>query len=161
MTLQRKTPLRRDGEGARRFADQRSNLNRAPIRRGDPPPSAGAQLRRTALRSRSRKRSDFMRDVRAPQVRALRAAGARCELGPVIAAAGGASGCTGHVEGLHERRKRSAGGSLVNPRNLMASCNRCNSFVECEPALIRELTGTALVVREGDPEWVALGKRAD
>jgi hypothetical protein len=102
-----------------------------------------------------------MRDVRAPQVRALRAAGARCELGPVIAAAGGRSGCTGRVEGMHERRKRSAGGSLVNPRNLMASCNRCNSFVECEPKQIRELTGTALVVREGDAEWDELGARSD
>lgn len=128
----------------------------------------GGQLARTRLRQRSARRSDFMRDVRAPQVRALRAAGARCELGPVIASAGGRSGCTGRVEGMHERRKRSAGGSLVNPRNLMAACNRCNGWVEDElpVAVAADPEGWAaaaarLVVREGDDEWVELGRRAD
>lgn len=91
------------------------------------------------------------------------AAPARCTIGPVLAELGVAGGCDGRgrVEGLHERRKASSGGSKVNEANLMPACNRCNSLIECEPKLVRERTGTLLVVREGDPEWEQLGRRHD
>lgn len=61
----------------------------------------------------------------------------------------------------HERRKRSAGGSILNPDNLVGACNRHNEWVEDNPGLARQLGGTRLVVREGDPEYEALSKRWD
>lgn len=104
-----------------------------------------------------------MEEDRIPLIKQLIEAGFGCEIGPVLTHYGltEARRCTGRIEGLHERRKRSAGGSLTNRDNLIPSCNFCNSFVEEEPELIRELTGDDLVVRAGDPEWEALGKRND
>lgn len=61
--------------------------------------------------------------------------------------------CHGGMEGLHERRKRSAGGSLVNLQNLMPACNPCNLWVEDYPEAARCI---GLVVRSGDPEWEEL-----
>ena len=86
-----------------------------------------------------------------------------CQIGPILVAAGVPGGCEGRsrVQGLHERRKASSAGSKINPANLIPACNLCNSLVECEPALVRELTGTQLVVREGDAEWEELGSRRD
>lgn len=104
-----------------------------------------------------------MRDVRAPAVKALVEAGEPCRIGPLLAEAevSPLPVCAGRVQGLHERRKRSAGGSLTNPANLIPACNACNGWVEDEPALARDLFGAALVVREGDVEWEALGRRSD
>jgi hypothetical protein len=61
--------------------------------------------------------------------------------------------CTGRLEGMHERRKRSAGGSLTNRQNLLPSCNRCNVAVEDHPL---EAHRIGLVVRPGDPEFKEL-----
>jgi hypothetical protein len=102
-----------------------------------------------------------MSEDRVPRIEAIVAAGVGCLIGPMLADAGLVSGCSGRVEGLHERRKRSAGGSLVNPENLIPACNRCNGWVEDNPRLVREVFDTELVVREGDAEWVRLGARAD
>jgi hypothetical protein len=102
-----------------------------------------------------------MRTVRAPAVAGLVAAGESCRIGPVLADAGLFAGCSGAVQGLHERRKRSAGGSLNNPANLVPACNVCNGWIEDHPALAREHFGSALVVREGDEEWEALSRRHD
>lgn len=104
-----------------------------------------------------------MKDVRIPLIKELIEAGHGCGIGPVLMAAGldQARHCRGKIEGLHELRKRSAGGSLVNPDNLIPACNYCNGLVEDEGGVIRELTGTAFIVREGDPEWESLGKRQD
>jgi hypothetical protein len=119
-------------------------------------------LRRTGrLRSRSEERATLMREQRAPEVERLRQTGGTCLIGPLLRGAGIDIGCRGAVEGLHERRKRSAGGSLVNKQNLIPACNRCNGWIEDEPAAARDLFGTALVVREGDPEWLELGRRKD
>ena len=41
-------------------------------------------------------------------------------------------GCYGDVNG-HEVVKRSQGGSIVDPTNILLLCNRHNSFVENEP----------------------------
>lgn len=62
--------------------------------------------------------------------------------------------CTTYTEGLHERRKQSAGGSLVKPANLVPACNPCNSWVEDNPTEARSL---GLAVRSGDTEWDELG----
>lgn len=98
---------------------------------------------------------------RAPRVQRLVEAGVGCLIGPLLDTAGVDVRCRGIVEGLHERRKRSAGGSLVNPENLIPACNVCNGWIEVEPGDARYLFGSVLVVREGDPEWDRLGRRAD
>lgn len=102
-----------------------------------------------------------MAEDRVPRIERLVAQGVGCLIGPLLEAAGVDVRCRRRVEGLHERRKRSAGGSLVNPENLIPACNWCNGWVEDEPALARELFGSVLVVREGDVEWGGLGARSD
>ena len=119
-------------------------------------------LKRTPLQGRSAKRDRLMATDRAPLVRRLIRDGRKCEIGPILEAHGlGGHGCTGLITGLHERRKRSSGGSLTNPQNLIPACSWCNGFVEDEPAQVRHHTGDLLVVRPGDPEWDALGARQD
>lgn len=66
--------------------------------------------------------------------------------------------CGGGAVGLHELRKRSAGGSLTNRANLLRCCSPCNSWVEDHPALARM---AGLVVRSGDSGWDELGADAD
>lgn len=101
-----------------------------------------------------------MATERAPLVRALIDAGVRCEVCPRIDAAGYQVRCAGAVQGVHERRKRSSGGSLVVAENLIPSCNWGNGWIEDNPGRARE-TGTGLVVRSGDEEWDRLGVRSD
>jgi len=125
------------------------------IRRGD------SQLKRTPLKQRSEKRTEFMQETRAPTVGALALAGVRCQIGPLLDQVGLGGQCGGVISGLHERRKRSSGGSLTNPLNLIPACSWCNGQVEDQAGPIRELTGDMLVVREGDPEWEQLGARQD
>lgn len=102
-----------------------------------------------------------MTDHRIPLIERLTAQGVGCLIGPLLEEAGITTGCRQRVEGLHERRKRSAGGSLTNPRNLIPACNRCNGWIEDQPRLARDLFGDVLVVREGDDEWHDLGARSD
>lgn len=66
--------------------------------------------------------------------------------------------CQGHATGLHERRKRSSQGSLVNPANLVPACNIGNGWVEDWPIQAHRL---GLVVRPGDDEWFALAASND
>jgi hypothetical protein len=148
---ERRTPLKQGTKG----------LKRSPLRSGDRSLVRGDGPKRTPIRQRSAKRSEFMRDVRAPAVAALVARGERCRIGPLLADAGLGEPCGIVVQGLHERRKRSAGGSLTNPANLIPACNVCNGWVEDFPKLAREVFGDLLVVREGDPEWESLGTRND
>jgi hypothetical protein len=102
-----------------------------------------------------------MASTRAPAVRKLVESGEMCRIGPLLSAEGLGPNCMIVVQGLHERRKRSAGGSLTNPDNLIPACNVCNGWVEDFPKLAREVFGSMLVVREGDAEWESLGRRAD
>lgn len=125
-------------------------------------------MKRTELKSRSKKRSTFMRDTRAPAVAAMVEDGTRCAIGPRLEMAGISGICVGQVSGLHERRKRSSGGSLVNPLNLIPACTPCNGWVEDRlPILLGddlerwEGLRRWLVVREGDSEWNELGSRTD
>jgi len=93
-------------------------------------------------------------------VKELVEAGHGCEIGPLLHKHGldGARDCRGEIEGLHERRKRTANGSLVNPDNLVPACNPCNGWVEDNPDEAHILE---LVIREGDPLYDALGKWQD
>lgn len=91
-----------------------------------------------------------MATTRRPLVAAMLAESPWCELGPVISTAVPAWPCSQRAQGLHELRKRSAGGSLTNRSNLLRACNPCNTWVEDHPTQAREL---GLVVRAGDPGW--------
>lgn len=117
-------------------------------------------MKRSPLRYRSNKRAKHMRTSRAPMVAEAVASGRYCEVCPILAAAHIPTLCGRHISGFHERRKSSAAGSRENPANLLAACSWGNGFIEDEPELVRERTGDALVVREGDPEWEALSARA-
>lgn len=141
MSLERRTPLKRTG--FKRKAP--TNTDRKP---------------RTPLRQRSVKRQAHMTEERIPAVKAAIEAGRTCEVCPVLAAVDIPVSCSGRIEGLHERRKSSSGGSRSNPENLIPACNIGNGYVEDQPLIVRSLTGTRLVVREGDPEWLELGDRA-
>ena len=142
-------------------------MKRTPMKRGDSQlrrtemKRGSSEMARTPVKARSAKRSQVMRDDRVPMIKALVEAGVGCLIGPVLAEEGIHPGCTGEITGMHERRKRSSAGSLVNPENLIPACSICNSWVEDEAGLARELFGTALVVREGDEQWVRLSKRND
>lgn len=68
---------------------------------------------------------------------------------------GGVSGCQHEPSGLHERRKRSSGGSVTMLANLMPACSLCNGWVERYPETAHLL---GLVVRPGDHEWFMLGR---
>lgn len=81
-----------------------------------------------------------------------------CEIGPILMKETHYEGCTGRATTFHEKRKRSAGGSITNRENLMASCHLCNMYVEEFPEISHHL---GLVLREGDPEWAAMSKRND
>lgn len=80
-----------------------------------------------------------------------------CEIGPLILEKRytGYRNCTKRATCLHERKKRSQGGSLVDPVNLMASCTFCNGWVEDHPAMARSL---GLVVHSYEnPEDILVG----
>lgn len=120
-----------------------------------------APQRPRALRSRSPAAAGRQAS-RVALVRELVAAGVRCEIGHVVAAAGIAPfRCTGRIGGIHERRKRSSSGSVSIGRNLIPACNWCNGWVEDNAGPARDLFGSWLVLREGDPEWEALGIRSE
>lgn len=103
-----------------------------------------------------------MRTVRIPTIEAMVAAGRTCEVCPLLMGAGiPGVRCSGRIEGLHERRKSSAGGSRVNPANLVPACNHGNGLVETRAGDVRDRLGDRLVVRQGDPEWDLLGRRRD
>ena len=70
--------------------------------------------------------------------------------------------CLGRLT-YHHRRKAGAGGAYT-PDNGVALCVRHNLLVEDEPGMFvgdGHLADLGLVVREGDPEWERLGKRAN
>lgn len=102
-----------------------------------------------------------MRTVRIPTIETMVAEGRSCEVCPLLASIGFETHCAGRIEGLHERRKSGAGGSRVNEANLVPACNWGNTAVEDHAGPVRDLLGDRLVVREGDPEWERLGRRAD
>lgn len=126
--------------------------------------SGGNLDRSSAIKPRSDKRAKFMREVRAPLVKRLRDEGHPCEIGQMLADVGHdrVRHCQREVQGLHERRKRSAGGSLIKPENLVPACNLCNGWIEEATGEDRELLlELGLIVRAGDPEWDELGKAGD
>lgn len=115
------------------------------------------------LAPRSEGRGKLMREHRVPLINQMVSEGRGCEVGLLLSQVDfeRSTRCQGAIQGLHERRKRSAGGSLIHPGNLIPACNACNGLIEDEPLKIREATGDRLVVLEGDPEWDSLAARHD
>ena len=126
--------------------------------------TSGNLDRSSRIKPRSDKRAKFMREERVPMVKRLRAEGTPCLIGQMLADVGHDRFrlCAGEVQGIHERRKRSAGGSLRKPANLVPACNLCNGWIEDAVGEDRELLHElGLVVSAGDPEWDELGKAGD
>jgi len=123
-------------------------------------PSRDGKKAYSGLRRRSPKRQKLMEQHRIPLIKELIQGGVGCEIGPVLAFHGerDARYCSGRLEGLHELRKRSSGGSLVNKDNLVPACNFCNGWVENNPLKAWEY---GLVVRPGDPGYDELGASGD
>lgn len=140
------------------FGDRNTPLRRTGFKQKAP--ANTARKPRKPLAQRSKKRQVHMTTERVPMLLAMIEDGRSCEVCPVLHAAGIFVRCTGTIEGLHERRKSSGGGSRSNPVNLIPACNLGNGFLEDNPAQVREATGTRLVLREGDEGWDELGARA-
>ena len=103
-----------------------------------------------------------MREERAPLVRRMNEEGVPCGICPSLAEAGVEVHCFGEIGGMHERRKSGAGGSRVNPKNLIPACNWGNGWIEDQPKLARELFGSKFVLRDEDrEEWEEMSKRND
>lgn len=106
------------------------------------------------------------REQRRALVKALQDAGLwECQIGPVLRHAYvtdkapvslGDLDCFDAPSGIHERRKRSANGSLTMLANLMPACSFHNQWVEREPEIAHQL---GLVVRPGDADWDLCGMR--
>lgn len=62
-----------------------------------------------------------------------------CEIGPVLTNHSVENDCTRTATCLHERKKRSQGGSLTDPVNLLRSCEFCNPFLEEIPEVAHGL----------------------
>jgi hypothetical protein len=113
------------------------------------------------MRQRSAKRAKEMRTQRVPEVQRLVEEGATCQVCPVLQRLGIPIRCAGQISGLHERRKSSSGGSRENPANLIPACNFGNGYIEDAVGPHRLLIEESdLVVRQRDPEWESLGRRA-
>lgn len=109
------------------------------------------------MRPLSAKRQRLQRKRRA-LVAAMLAEDPYCDLGPAIELVDATHRCAGEAIGLHERRKRSSYGSLLDRRNLRRCCAPCNSWVEDHPNPAHLL---GLVVRPGDREWDELARTRD
>lgn len=102
-----------------------SSLNRrTPLRRG-------GQLKRTGqLKRRKRLGGQSSRRRQEQTVRAALAhehLGARCRIGSDV--------CTGDAENFHELVGRAQGGSIIDRRQLVPCCQRCNSWIEDHPTV--------------------------
>ena len=47
--------------------------------------------------------------------------------------------CRGRADAIHEKQKRSAGGSISDPANFASACNPCNDLMEDEPKVARSI----------------------
>lgn len=92
---------------------KRTRLERtAPISRSGPPRRTSAKRRRTNL-------------VRAALAHEY--LGALCRIRSEV--------CTRDAENFHELVGRAQGGSLVDRRNLVPACQRCNGWIEDNPKM--------------------------
>lgn len=76
-----------------------------------------------------------------------------CHVGPLISRVDPSyRGCAGRMGGLHHKQKRSANKArIMDPTNVLRSCNPCNGHIEDHPP--QGGWPTTLVTRPGDPDW--------
>lgn len=139
-------------------------MRRTPIARTGPPDvSQQARKPRKALPAVSAARR-AEKTVRARLVARLAVDGVVCEICPELARYGVVvpGGCSG-LGGLHERRKRSAVGTVEHAPNLIPACNLSNGWIETvgNDELRRFGVFPWLVVIEGDDEWESCGRDVD
>jgi hypothetical protein len=100
------------------------------------------------MRHRSIKMARVYRQERVPLVKEMLAENPNCELFNRIRRVDpGYRSCHRHAIGLHELKKRSAGGSITDRDNVLRCCGPCNSFIEDSPDLAWRC---GLVMRRGD-----------
>lgn len=104
-------------------------------------------MRRSPIRRRSKKREAYYRDTRRPLVEKMLKGTPVCEAGPVIWVAGYDSKCQRVAVDVHERKRRSQGGSLEDPVNLMRVCRLCHGWIDAHPAVSYHL---GLLVKSWD-----------
>lgn len=128
------------------------------MRRSRPPLSDPAKVR--AWQERSRRAQALEVDERAVRDAVFARDGHRCQLRPLIdleELRPLIPPCLGPLT-YHHRRKAAASGAYTLD-NGVALCAGHNRWVEDEPDQAAEVW-PYLVVREGDPEWAELGRRA-
>ena len=104
--------------------------------------------RNTPLAPRSPKRAKLYKEERVPLVIFLLTEFPQCQLSaPIRRQQLTYDRCTRLATQVHELKKRSAGGSLVDRRNLLTSCSYCNFYVEIEPDICWQ---AGLVIRHGE-----------
>lgn len=103
---------------------------------------------RARIAARSEKRTKFMAEERVPLTRAMLDEDPWCGMAfSIRRVAGDYADCQLRAIGLHEIRKRSQGGSMLDRANLVRACSPCNSWVEDHPDLAY---AAGLVARAGD-----------
>lgn len=94
-------------------------MKRSGIRRGSGLQRSGSLPRVSAKRKRENV-------IRAKVVEAMRVDhDGRCEVCSPV--------CWGTADHAHELKKRSHGGSIVDPSNMILCCNQCNDYIEDHP----------------------------
>lgn len=131
-----------------------------PLKRGSGPTVKAADYpadnrrRNSTLNQRSATLSAYYRHVRAPLVARIIAESRGCEAYRRIPADELPCPCWGPLD-VHERRRRSASGSLSNLLNLVTICRRHHDLAtNCKRGDVWHRHG--LVVLRGDPEYQAL-----
>lgn len=151
--------MKRSGPPKRRTPLQaKQGLARAPMKRAPAPVKPRKAI---PVESAAKRRE---RSTRRALVGRLAAEGVGCEVCPELAGLGIVvpGGCGG-LGGLHERRKRSAAGSVTHAPNLIPCCNPVNGWIEyVGNQQLADRAGPAvrrwLVVVEGDPDWDDCGR---
>lgn len=99
----------------------------------------GKPLKRTPLAKRSKKTQDLYK-VRVPLVKRLLVERPLCEACPIFAQHDGlVSYVRRPSQDIHELKRRSQGGSIVDEGNLMAVCRPCHRRIGDHPQLAFEL----------------------
>jgi hypothetical protein len=144
--------LRRDTPKSKAWADRRT-----PLPRGKSLDRGAGLARGGPMRHRSPTMDAYYAQVRRPLVERMTTTSA-CEA-PLLFALHRVDDPLPHCAGpldVHERRRRSQGGSLETPENLLVLCRQHHDWVGLHDA---EAHAVCLVAHQGDPGYESLGAR--
>lgn len=110
-------------------------MKRSPLKRKTPLKRSGRLAPVSAKRRAENKEREQTR------FEVLARCGGRCEAGPLIALVDPvwASKCLGRGSEMHEKLKRSRGGSITDPENIVYVCRCCHMFTEEFPYLATQV----------------------